>query len=531
MALKTDDELKKELDAAVRSNGRNGKTTAQQVRTFLESLIVEITTLSKLLGAGIGRFKTTATIALTQDSETRDVTADLRFTNSPEINLLVNPGGAGLYAELTPAIRNSLPIYIDAANDSRFLFYSAGKAYAFVGAAAAVAYTKANALAGIFVFRADVTEPLELLTGCTYDMTGFDSVINSGDSPNFIANPQTASAGRISLKIRRIIRNGSATDSAVLANGSRTDLSIEGDIFVDTSTRQAGGISVTSGAKLRYRGNIEVRQNAALAFYQSGDGCVTDFAGNILTNTISPCDSITCLSGALDFTGRIDVLGQGSILQYHPGRTGNHSVRLNLSGATSKDQGLNVNSSLGTQQQPSSKLYIKGLIDMRQTISTNPNFACGIVVSTVLPIDIQCENLIILTKSLMSPFKLSPNSVPNNFPISIIGSFYSTVALAAGEFELKKITQSSESIQTTLVNSVLEFVFEAGFADSVVRTMGTRQAGTYTLQQRQNVSNVVYKVNNTEITQLPFQLKSGDTLELKITRTAAKQGAIVSLLN
>lgn len=91
--------------------------------------------------------------------------------------------------------------------------------------------------------------------------------------------------------------------------------------------------------------------------------------------------------------------------------------------------------------------------------------------------------------------------------------------------------QTPEKLSAQSDTSVLEFVFESGFADNVVRTMGIRQAGTYTTQQLQNVSKVMYKVNNLEIKQLPLEIISGSVLELIITRVTGNQAAIISLLN
>ncbi|MGI4735247.1 MAG: hypothetical protein ACRYG7_08725 [Janthinobacterium lividum] len=76
--------------------------------------------------------------------------------------------------------------------------------------------------------------------------------------------------------------------------------------------------------------------------------------------------------------------------------------------------------------------------------------------------------------------------------------------------------------------SVLEFVFEAGFADAVIRTLGSRQAATYRTEKLQNVGDVTYRVNGNVAT-LPFAVQSGDTLAVTITRIAAVQGTIVSL--
>ena len=78
--------------------------------------------------------------------------------------------------------------------------------------------------------------------------------------------------------------------------------------------------------------------------------------------------------------------------------------------------------------------------------------------------------------------------------------------------------------------SVLEFVFEAEFADAVVRTMGQYQAGEYRTQELQNVATVAYKLNDETVT-LPFAVNAGDTLAISITRNSANQTALVSLRN
>jgi hypothetical protein len=80
---------------------------------------------------------------------------------------------------------------------------------------------------------------------------------------------------------------------------------------------------------------------------------------------------------------------------------------------------------------------------------------------------------------------------------------------------------------------VVEVVFEAGFADAVGRTLGTRQAGTYASEQRQNVNSVSYQING--VAQLPIQsqplkLASGDVLQIAITRERATEPAVLTLL-
>lgn len=76
--------------------------------------------------------------------------------------------------------------------------------------------------------------------------------------------------------------------------------------------------------------------------------------------------------------------------------------------------------------------------------------------------------------------------------------------------------------------SMVEFVFETGFADNVTRMMGIRQAGRYHTQQLQNVAQVTYLVNDV-LAALPFSVSSGDTLEVRIVRSSAAEGAIVGL--
>jgi len=77
---------------------------------------------------------------------------------------------------------------------------------------------------------------------------------------------------------------------------------------------------------------------------------------------------------------------------------------------------------------------------------------------------------------------------------------------------------------------VLEFVFEAGFADSVGRTLGTRQAGTYTGEQRQNVASVRYQVAGQPVG-LPLTLAAADVLQVAITRADNARPAVLTLLS
>lgn len=92
----------------------------------------------------------------------------------------------------------------------------------------------------------------------------------------------------------------------------------------------------------------------------------------------------------------------------------------------------------------------------------------------------------------------------------------------------KFVTAADPRLIPPAIGSVLEFVFEAGFADAVVRTLGSRQAATYGTEQLQNVGTVTYRLNGSVAT-LPFVVHSGDSLAVTITRIAAGQGTIVSL--
>lgn len=78
--------------------------------------------------------------------------------------------------------------------------------------------------------------------------------------------------------------------------------------------------------------------------------------------------------------------------------------------------------------------------------------------------------------------------------------------------------------------SVLEFVFEAGFADGLARTLGPRQAGTYASEQRQNVASASYQVNGVPRA-LPITLVNGDVLQVIVTRLDDAQPALLSLLS
>ena len=337
---------------------------------------------------------------------------------------------AALDTRLTDLQRSSIT-YVDGAPDSRFLLYADAQVYAFTGPAAAVTYAKTNALTGLFVFRDTITEPLELLDNCTYDATGFDSIISSGAQPNFA----TVGACRASLKIRRIIRAGNAAGVTVAISGAGTTVQLEGDILLDSSG-VTQGIFNYSGASLRYRGNIEARQLVDWPIAQHGVGCTTDFVGNILTNTTSPSIGLYCLGGVFDFFGRIDVAGQGNIAQCHPNAGGTPWLRLNLLGATTQDRGLYLHN-----VEPC-RFTIKGVIDMRASLLNDPNTACGLYVTHSDQVAIEFENLTILTKAGIPSVKGQTN-VTTNFLIPVIGKFYATQAPQPGEFLLQNITPYS----------------------------------------------------------------------------------------
>lgn len=441
MALKTYTDLVDELNAAVRSDGLNGKTTAEDVRTFLTSFIKELTTQTAL-PVDI-KLEDTATIDLTQDSITKAIKADLIFSGTPEINLKVDLAGlGGLQGELTPSIRNSLLIYIDDANDNRFLFYSGGKTYAFVSAGKAVGYVQTRGMTGLFVFRADVSEPLELLHNCTYDMTGFDSVITSGSGPNFKTRSSVGGC-QTSLKIRRIINNSDAPGETVAISGRATEAQIDGDIILDNSSGKAAGITITKGAKLRYRGNIEARKNATFIVQQGESGyegdCITDFKGNILTQADMNGTSIWCNGGMFTFTGRIDMLGPGVIAQYRVLSNAISLMRLNLLGATSKGSGIWI--LVYSTSATSARFEINGVIDTRESKLGSPREACGLLYgASQLPpvsIDVQFENLTILTKKGIKPVYYD---IPIVNKIAVIGNFTTTEDPSITNLTFEKVT-------------------------------------------------------------------------------------------
>lgn len=91
------------------------------------------------------------------------------------------------------------------------------------------------------------------------------------------------------------------------------------------------------------------------------------------------------------------------------------------------------------------------------------------------------------------------------------------------------------TIQATTAGTIdaskmLEFVFEPHTANSMIRTLGSRQATTYRTQQLQNVTSVYYKING-ETAQLPFAVAAGDTLEVGILPTNADQVSLLTLEN
>jgi hypothetical protein len=403
--------LKAEIDLAVHPDGPLGKTTAPGLNSLLTSLAVELTT------------QPASQVVVEQDLLSNST------TSAPSVAAVVSEFTA-LDTRILELQRNSVK-YINGALDSRFLLYANVQVYAFTGPAAAVTYAKANALTGLFIFRDTITEPIELLDNCTYDATGFDSIINSGTQPNFA----TVGACRASLKIRRIIRAGNATNVAVAISEAGTAVQLEGDILLDSSGKTQG-IFNSKGASLRYRGNIEARQFADWPIAQHGVGCTTDFVGNILTNTTSPSIGLYCLGGVFDFFGRIDVVGQGNIAQCHPNAKGTPWLRLNLLGATTQDKGLLLHN-----VEPC-RFTIKGVIDMRASLSNDPNTACGLYVTQPYQVNIEFENLTILTKAGIPSVKGQTN-VTANCLIPVIGKFYATEAPQPGEFLLQNITPYS----------------------------------------------------------------------------------------
>jgi hypothetical protein len=81
-------------------------------------------------------------------------------------------------------------------------------------------------------------------------------------------------------------------------------------------------------------------------------------------------------------------------------------------------------------------------------------------------------------------------------------------------------------------SQVLEFVFETGFADEVTRTMGARQAGTYSNEQLNNVLGASYYLNgSTTPTRPPLTLAAADVLTVRLARQDASKAAVVSLLS
>lgn len=438
--------LLEELNAAVRSKGLAGKTTAGDLRGILTIIIDELIDrtgsaaalpaelLAALGGSGgspsdTNRFITEDMLRLFREAESPTGTAYWQILPASSTDATTIP--AYLENQLRGYLSSAdarLVEYVDGATETTYQLFAGTRTYAFRGPAAAGAYAKANGLRGVFAFRTDVSEPIELLDKCYYDLSGFDSVISSGDQPNF-----TAGTGvRAALKISRIIREGNATGSTVVVTGANTSLQLEGDVVVN-STGASSGIFISAGASLRFRGNIDAHQNCDWPIAQHGGASKTDFVGNITTDTPVICKSIFCLGGVFDFTGRIDVLNRGVIAQCHPDASGNPFLRLNLLGSSTRWGGLYLHN------PDACRFYIKGVIDMRESASDDPNVACGLMVTWPSQVDVRLENVTILTKPGIPSVK-GQTGVVVNFVLPVIGTFHATEAPAAGEFVLQNST-------------------------------------------------------------------------------------------
>jgi hypothetical protein len=80
------------------------------------------------------------------------------------------------------------------------------------------------------------------------------------------------------------------------------------------------------------------------------------------------------------------------------------------------------------------------------------------------------------------------------------------------------------------VNPVtLTFNFNTGFANDITTTIEPAHAGTYTMLESSNVSDVQLTVNNNANT-LPVKLAAGDTLKILISRSDSGSNSYYSLL-
>ena len=437
------DQLFAEIDAAVHPtpttgpDGRPEKTTARGLNAVLRSLATEIANRPSTAETGAAYWQDLPASAADATTIPDYVATQLSdYVTSADARLVE---------------------YVDGATETTFQLFTGTRTYALPGAAATVAYAKANSLRGVFVFRADVTEEIELLDQCYYDLSGFDSVISGGGQPNL-----SASAGvRTAVKVSRIIRQGTATGCAVLVSGAGTRLQLEGDVIVDSSAASQG-LFVRDGGRLHFRGNIDARQSCEWPIAQHGEACRTDFIGNITTDTPGNCRAIFCLGGLFDFTGRIDVLNRGMIAQCHPDAGGNPFLRLNLLGSSTRWGGLHLHN-------PSAcRFHIRGVVDMRESQSDDPNIACGLCVTWPGQVDVRLENVVILTKPGIPSVK-GQTGVVVNFVLPVIGTFYATEPPAAGEFVLQNSTPfhfpqsgSGDSTSTAPTGQLTVFDFKAG---------------------------------------------------------------------
>lgn len=109
---------------------------------------------------------------------------------------------------------------------------------------------------------------------------------------------------------------------------------------------------------------------------------------------------------------------------------------------------------------------------------------------------------------------------------------YGTTTLSASNFapEITVVDHRPAAGTSAPAPAVLEFVFEHGFADSLGRTLGTRQAGTYGSEQRQNVADVRYQVAGQSVS-LPLTLAATDVLQVAITRADNTRPAVLTLMS
>ncbi|MFD2788049.1 hypothetical protein [Hymenobacter rubripertinctus] len=492
MERKTQEQLLTELNANIRSAGNGSKTTADDVRQILTSLIAELFNRTE---EPINDGTSGSAIVIEQD-----LTSNSALT-VPSVAAVRNAFDATNFG----AVYNSIADAITSAS-VRTYYDTAQLAINGAGEGGTVniystKYSTPTTPGGAF---AGLSFPAQTLTINMYGLALTSPDANT-DILVFRGGFKTIFNGFNSTVITNSALAGDPNGIGWTIWGRGNpgmDLTIN-NLDIILSTINSTGFVLSSAGTYKYTGNI-------------------DLALSPVSSTVSRNRQAIYIAspGVLDFFGKGNITARGFAPELNVSKNpALNNCIFDIRGATNNiywEGNINAYEDVIIKMVAGSKLELtNGVLNAKGRVDGYPLFSSstGTVVLNNYSILCNAGEEAIRADTVI----LRGNSV-------VVGNIVATTIIDERPVATGHITGG--------VTSILEFIFEAETADAFVRTMGAYQAGEYQTNSLQNVATVAYTINNAASpATLPFTLGIGDKLEVRITRESMTQAAAVILQN